>query len=85
MPAAGQAGIEHEVPPQRAVRPKVTNFIVGFGSIIQTASRRSSGLSADAAPVRVRAAFGYVREWNFQASTAQASPKLRARRLVSAR
>lgn len=43
-----------------------------FGSIIQTKSRAGSDPKAiDAAPCRLKAAFGYVREWNFQASTAQ--------------
>lgn len=43
-----------------------------FGSIIQTASRKKSDPStAPAAPCRIKQAFGYVREWNFQASTAQ--------------
>jgi hypothetical protein len=50
----------------------VQNFVIGYGSIIQTASRSASDKAAtDAAPVRVRAQFGYVREWNFQASTSQ--------------
>ena len=52
----------------------MTNFLIGFGSIIQTASRASSDPGAvDAAPCRIKAEFGYVREWNFQASTAQIS------------
>jgi len=49
----------------------VRNFLIGFGSIIQTKSRSSSDPSAtNAAPCRIKAEFGYVREWNFQASTA---------------
>ena len=64
-------GIEFKPPPPLAQRPKVTNFVLGFGSIIQTASRAGSGGALDAAPCRIKAAFGYVREWNFQASTAQ--------------
>ena len=56
----------------RAARIKAKNFLIGFGSIINTASRASSDPStADAAPCRIKAAFGFVREWNFQASTAQ--------------
>ena len=47
-------------------------FVVGFGSIISTESRlKSDPSAADAAPCRIKASWGYVREWNFQASTAQ--------------
>ena len=67
-----RAGVDQPIPPPRAVRKVVSNFIVGFGSIIQTRSRVASDPNAlDAAPCRINAAFGYVREWNFQASTAQ--------------
>ena len=56
----------------RAPRRVARNFLIGFGSIIQTESRRSSDPKAvDAAPCRIRREFGYVREWNFQSSTAQ--------------
>ncbi|EGB11687.1 hypothetical protein AURANDRAFT_61630 [Aureococcus anophagefferens] len=56
----------------RAPRRAVKNFLVGFGSIIQTASRAGSDPSAvDAAPCRIAREWGYVREWNFQAATAQ--------------
>ena len=56
----------------RATRRVVKNFMVGFGSIINTKSRASDDPSTiDAAPCRISAEFGYVREWNFQASTAQ--------------
>jgi hypothetical protein len=49
-------------------RRRASNFLVGFGSIIQTDSRRASDPSAtDSAPCRISADFGYVREWNFQA------------------
>jgi len=62
---------EEETPP-RASRRVVKNFLFGFGSIIQTKSRASSDKSTrDAAPCRIKAEFGYIREWNFQASTAQ--------------
>lgn len=65
-------GLEMPPPPPRAVRHPIRNFIFGFGSIINTASRAGSDASAvDAAPCRVKAEWGYVREWNFQASTAQ--------------
>ncbi|KAH8057295.1 hypothetical protein JL722_6948 [Aureococcus anophagefferens] len=64
-----------EAPPPsapRAPRRAVKNFLVGFGSIIQTASRAGSDPSAvDAAPCRIAREWGYVREWNFQAATAQ--------------
>ena len=50
----------------------VANFVIGFGSIIQTASRSGSDPSSrDAAPCRVKSSFGYVREWNFQSPTSQ--------------
>ena len=53
----------------RAVRRTAKNFMVGFGSIINTKSRAASDANtADAAPCRVSAEFGYVRERNFQAS-----------------
>ena len=60
-------------PSQRRAAPRVVNnFLIGFGSIIQTASRAASDPQAsDAAPCRISAAWGYVREWNFQAPTAQ--------------
>ena len=94
-----------------APRREARNFLIGFGSIIQTESRQSayassssppssssssssssaaqqqpfsthyssdassaaaaSSSSTDAAPCRISADFGYVREWNFQAPTAQ--------------
>ena len=42
-----------------------TNFIFGYGSLINTASRNSSVAAPIAAiPVRVSTAFGYVRAWN---------------------
>jgi len=42
-----------------------TNFVFGYGSLINTASRNSSVAAPIAAiPVRVSAAFGYVRIWN---------------------
>jgi hypothetical protein len=41
------------------------NFIFGYGSLINTASRNSSvTVPIPAIPVRVSAAFGYVRTWN---------------------
>jgi hypothetical protein len=42
-----------------------TQFIFGYGSLIETASRDSSvGKTIPAIPVRVSAAFGYIRSWN---------------------
>ena len=70
--AKPRRGSEALPPPPLAERRVVRNFIFGFGSIIQTASRSGTDPSVrDAAPCRISAAWGYVREWNFQASTAQ--------------
>lgn len=56
----------------RSPRMVAKNFVVGFGSIINTASRRQSDANAvDAAPCRIKRGWGYVREWNFQAPTVQ--------------
>ena len=56
----------------RAPRRVATNFLIGFGSLLQTASRRRSNHAAvDAAPCRIKSEFGFVREWNFRAPTAQ--------------
>jgi hypothetical protein len=42
-----------------------TNFIVGYGSLINSGSRDSTATAPIAAiPVRVKAAFGYIRTWN---------------------
>ena len=42
-----------------------TNFIFGYGSLINAASRSSTvGAAVPAIPVRVSAAFGYFRTWN---------------------
>jgi hypothetical protein len=42
-----------------------TQFIFGYGSLINTASRNSTASnSIPAIPVRVSAAFGYIRAWN---------------------
>jgi hypothetical protein len=42
-----------------------TQFIFGYGSLINTASRKATAVApAPAIPVRVSAAFGYVRAWN---------------------
>lgn len=40
------------------------NFIVGYGSLINTKSRNSTAIKPiDAIPVRVSASFGYIRAW----------------------
>src|SRR2546423_15306961 len=42
-----------------------SQFIFGYGSLINTPSRNSTaGTSIQAIPVRVSAAFGYIRPWN---------------------
>jgi hypothetical protein len=42
-----------------------TQFIFGYGSLINAASRRwTAGATVPAIPVRVSAAFGYFRTWN---------------------
>lgn len=45
--------------------PAPQHFIFGYGSLIDSASRNStSGTKLPAIPVRVSAAFGYLRTWN---------------------
>src|SRR5271156_658517 len=42
-----------------------TQFIFGYGSLINSASRDSTaGKMIPAVPVRISAAFGYIRTWN---------------------
>ena len=42
-----------------------TNFIVGYGSLVNSASRDSTaGAPTPAIPVRVLGLFGYIRSWN---------------------
>ena len=42
-----------------------TQFIFGYGSLINSVSRNSTaGVATQAIPVRVSAAFGYIRTWN---------------------
>ena len=44
-----------------------TNFIVGYGSLVNSASRDSTaGAPTPAIPVRVLGLFGYIRSWNHQ-------------------
>lgn len=46
-----------------------TDFIVGYGSLIDTPSRNSTvNKTVSAIPVRVSAAFGYLRAWNSHAA-----------------
>uniref|UniRef100_A0A0G4GNQ5 Uncharacterized protein n=1 Tax=Chromera velia CCMP2878 TaxID=1169474 RepID=A0A0G4GNQ5_9ALVE len=55
-----------------AKKKVIKNFLIGFGSIINTQSRKSSDPDAiQAAACRIKAEWGYVREWNFQSPTAQ--------------
>ena len=47
-----------------------TNFVFGYGSLINTVSRNSTASAPiPAIPVRVSAGFGYVRSWNDRASS----------------
>ena len=47
-----------------------TQFIFGYGSLINTPSRNATaGKSVSAIPVRVSAAFGYVRSWSDRSRT----------------
>ena len=49
-----------------------TNFIFGFGSIVNDESRRSiHPESGDPIPVRISPDFGYKRVWNFQSPSAK--------------
>ncbi len=47
-----------------------SNFIFGYGSLINTASRNATAIRPiQAIPVRVSAAFGYVRTWDDRSSS----------------
>ena len=49
----------------RKLPDQPTNFIVGYGSLINSASRNASAASpVEAIPIRVSAKLGYVRSWN---------------------
>ena len=49
----------------RTLPDQPTNFIFGYGSLVNTASRNSTSTRPiPAIPVRVSAAFGYIRVWN---------------------
>jgi len=57
-----------------------TQFIFGYGSLINTPSREATaGRPVAAIPVRVSAAFGYVRSWNDRARTGFTALGLRRR------
>jgi hypothetical protein len=63
---AGGAGAKEWWQQPLAAPP--TDFIVGYGSLINTPSRNSTAKkSVPAIPVRVSAAFGYIRAWNSHA------------------
>jgi len=52
----------------RKLPDQPTNFIVGYGSLINRASRNASAASPiEAIPIRVSAKLGYVRSWNARA------------------
>ncbi len=49
----------------RKLADQPTQFIFGYGSLIDSTSRNSTSLKPiPAIPVRVSAAFGYIRSWN---------------------
>ena len=49
----------------RTLPDQPSNFIFGYGSLVNTASRNStSPHPISAIPARVSAAFGYIRVWN---------------------
>jgi len=61
---------EHNERPITLDQAVVQDYVFGFGSLINTASRVSSDRDAVAAiPVRVSASVGYARSWNFQHPT----------------
>ena len=55
-----------------------THFIFGYGSLINTSSRNATaGKPTEAIPVRISAAFGYVRSWNERSPSGYTSLGLR--------
>src|SRR5215467_622380 len=63
---AGKAGAEDFWGQKLAAQP--VNFIFGYGSLINSASRNATASAPiHAIPVRVSAAFGYIRCWNERA------------------
>jgi hypothetical protein len=53
----------------RMLPDQPTNFVFGYGSLINTASRDATIVEPiDAIPVRLSAAFGYVRTWDSRSS-----------------
>jgi hypothetical protein len=66
--ATGSAGAEDFW--GRKLPDQPSQFIFGYGSLINTASRDSTaGQRITAIPVRVSPAFGYIRVWNDRASS----------------
>lgn len=62
MPAGGASAEDFW---GRTLPDQPTNFIFGYGSLINSASRAvTAGAPIHAIPVRVSAAFGYIRAWN---------------------
>ncbi|GGF73346.1 hypothetical protein GCM10007301_36420 [Azorhizobium oxalatiphilum] len=62
---AGAAGMRAASAQTGRAPEKPTEFLLGYGSLIDTASREgTAGTKLDAVPVRVSAAFGYRRVWN---------------------
>lgn len=60
-----------ESSPEKPLIALPTDFVFGFGSLINTPSRRSSDpTAAMAIPARVSGDLGYARAWNFQSPTA---------------
>jgi hypothetical protein len=54
----------------KKLQDQPTEFIFGYGSLINSASRNSSASKPIAAiPVRVSASFGYIRVWNDRSSS----------------
>jgi hypothetical protein len=51
----------------RHLADTATDFIVGYGSLINSVSRNATATAPiPAIPVRVLASFGYIRTWNYQ-------------------
>lgn len=62
----------------RKLADRPTQFVFGYGSLINAASRDSTaGGPVPAVPVRVSSAFGYVRVWNDRAPSGFTAPGLR--------
>lgn len=65
---AGAAGLRGAVAQSARAPETPTEFLLGYGSLIDTSSREgTAGYKLDAVPVRISAAFGYRRVWNARA------------------